>query len=224
MTSRRKAEELIKQGRVKVNGDVIDKMGQVVGEGDRVELDGVVIEPDEEKVYYMLNKPTGFITTASDEQGRPTVMDLVSDTNVRVFPVGRLDFNTSGLLLLTNDGQMSYKLMHPQHEIKKTYVATIQGSITSKDIHQLMRGVDIGGYVTSEASARILKQKNNTSQVEVIIHEGKNRQVRKMFKAVGYKVIELERISIGELRLGKLKQGHYRKLNRTEVEYLMKLK
>ncbi len=224
VTSRRKAEELIQQGRVKVNGEIIDKMGQVVGENDQVELDGVVIKPDEEKVYYMLNKPTGFITSASDEQGRPTVIDLVSDTDVRVFPVGRLDYNTSGLLLLTNDGQMSYKLMHPQHEIKKTYVAKIQGNISSKDIHHLMRGVDIGGYITAKASAKILKQKNNTSQVEIIIHEGKNRQVRKMFKAIGYQVVELERTAIGELRLGRLKQGHYKKLSKSELDYLMKLK
>lgn len=224
VTSRRKAEELIKQGRVKVNGKIVDKMGQVVGEGDIVALDDVVIKLHEEKVYYMLNKPTGYITSASDEQGRPTVMDLVSDTDVRVFPVGRLDYNTSGLLLLTNDGEMSYKLMHPQHEIKKTYIATIKGIITNKDITSLTKGVDIGGYITAKASARILDQKNNMSEVEITIHEGKNRQVRKMFKALGYKVIELERISIGELRIGRLKLGHYRKLNKSELDYLKRAK
>lgn len=223
VTSRRKAEELIKQGRVKVNGKTIDQMGQVVNENDQIELDGVVITPDKEKVYYMLNKPTGYITSAADEQGRPTVIDLVSSIDVRVFPVGRLDYNTSGLLLLTNDGQMAYKLMHPQHEIKKIYIATIQGNITSKDINLLSKGVDIGGYITAGASAKILNQKNNTSKVEIIIHEGKNRQVRKMFKAVGYKVLELERIAIGEIKLTRLKKGDYRKLNKKEMEYLFQL-
>ncbi len=223
ITSRRNAEELIRNKRVKINGVVMDQMGYTVKEDDRVELDNQLIKIDERMVYIVLNKPVGYITTVSDEQDRPTVMDLLTDLDTRVFPVGRLDNNTSGLLIMTNDGQMSYKLTHPKHKIYKTYLAMVQGMITQGDIEKLTRGVDIGGYITAEAFAKITEYKQNCSIVEIKIHEGKNRQVRRMFKAVGHKVIELERIALGELKLGKLKSGHYRKLTKQEIDYLQEI-
>lgn len=223
ITSRRKAEELIKEGRVKVNGVTIKEMGYTLNEKEKVELDGSIIKIEEKLVYIMLNKPVGYITSASDEQQRPTVMDLLSDLDTRVFPVGRLDYNTSGLLLLTNDGQMSYKLTHPRHKIYKTYIAKVQGVISSKDVLRLINGIDIGGYITAKAMVNVKQYKSNQSIVEIKIHEGKNRQVRKMFKAVGHKVIELERVAIGDLSLGKLKSGHYRKLTAKEIDYLKDL-
>ncbi len=223
VTSRRKAEELIRNKRIRVNGVIIDEMGYVVRENDRVELDNHLIKPDEKMVYILLNKPVGYITTVSDEQNRPTVMDLLKDLDTRVFPVGRLDYNTSGLLLLTNDGQMAYKLTHPKHKVYKTYQVTVQGMVSLPDINKLKNGVDIGHHITAKAFVRIIENRHNRSEVEIKIHEGKNRQVRRMFKAVGYKVIELERTAMGDIKLGRIKSGHYRKLTNKEIEYLRNL-
>ncbi|NLK73653.1 MAG: rRNA pseudouridine synthase [Clostridiales bacterium] len=223
VTSRRKAEEMIRAGRVKVNGIKIDQMGYIVNNDDVVELDGKKISIDEKLVYIALNKPVGYITSVSDEQQRPTVMDLLSDLEFRVFPVGRLDFNTSGLLLLTNDGQMSYKLTHPSHKIYKTYRVKASGILSQQDIERLKKGVDIGGYITAKAYVMVEGFKDNCTIVEIKIFEGKNRQVRRMFKSIGHKVLELERIAIGDIQLGKLKRGHYRKLTKKEIEYLKRL-
>lgn len=220
ITSRRKAEDLIRKGQVKVNGAVIDYMGYNVNENDKVELDGKIIKLDKKMVYIALNKPIGYITSASDEQQRATVMDLLTDLETRVFPVGRLDYNTSGLLILTNDGQLSYKLTHPKHKVYKTYMAKVQGIISSKDIYHLINGVDIGGYITAKAYVKVESYKKNCSFVKISIYEGKNRQVRKMFKVVGHRVLELERIAIGDIKLGRLKRGHYRKLMQKEIDYL----
>jgi 23S rRNA pseudouridine2605 synthase len=158
-----------------------------------------------------------------DDRERPTVADLVADIPERLFPVGRLDYNTTGLLIMTNDGELTYTLTHPKHEISKTYIATVAGVLSKARLAKLRKGVDIGGFVTSPAQVRVIKQNPRSAVVEISIHEGKNRQVRKMFAAVGNKVQSLERVAIGDIKLGRLLQGHYRKLTRAEVEYLKQL-
>ena len=172
------------------------------------------------KVYVAVNKPMGYITSAADDKERKTVMELVSDIDARLFPVGRLDYNTTGLLLMTNDGDLAYRLTHPKHEVTKKYRARVAGVLSAERIAKLRKGVDIGGFVTSPARVNVIKQTAKSAIVEIEIHEGRNRQVRKMFAAVGNNVQELERIAIGEIRLGRTKEGHYRKLTREEIEYL----
>ena len=218
--SRRKADELIAAGNVKVNGAAMREMGYDVKEGDRVEVNGTPILPEQKKIYIAVNKPYGYVTTMKDEKDRLTVADLVTDIPERLFPVGRLDYNTTGLLLMTNDGDLAYRLTHPKHEVYKTYVAVVSGVISDARLAKLRRGVDIGGFVTSPAKVKVLRQNPRSAVVEISIHEGKNRQVRKMFNAVGNRVMELERISIGDIRLGHMQRGHYRKLTRQEIEYL----
>lgn len=220
IASRRKADELTAQGKVKINGVVMTEMGYDVQPDDVVTVGGKTIEPSSKPAYYVLNKPVGYITSARDEQGRQTVMDLMTDVEQRVFPVGRLDFNTSGLLIMTNDGDLAYHLTHPKHNVFKTYRARVSGYLSAGRVEKLRSGVDIGGYITSKAKVEVIKQGDRSAIVEIQISEGKNRQVRKMFAAVGNKVVELERIAIGELQLGRLKEGHYRKLNQKEIDYL----
>ncbi len=219
--SRRKADELVAGGRVKVNGLVLREAGYDVREGDVVEVDGRIIEPVAEKVYILLNKPLGYVTTSDDEFGRDTVLDLVADVDARLFPVGRLDYNTSGLLILTNDGDFAYKLTHPKHELPKTYRARVAGVLSDKKCGVLRRGVDIGGFVTSRAQVQVVRGYQRSTLVDITIHEGKNRQVRKMFAAVGNPVQELTRIAIGNVKLGHLAEGHYRKLTADEVKRLL---
>ena len=221
--SRRKADDLIANGNVKVNGAVMREMGFDVSENDRVQVNGKLIQGEKEKVYVVVNKPLGYITSMDDDKNRATVAELVADIPERLFPVGRLDYNTTGLLIMTNDGQMTYSLTHPKHEVDKTYVATVAGILSDKRLAQLRKGVDIGGFVTSPAKVKVLKQNPRSTVVEISIHEGKNRQVRKMFAAVGNQVQTLERVAIGNIRLGRLKQGHYRKLTREEIQYLRSL-
>ena len=221
--SRRKADELIANGNVKVNGVVVREMGTNVEEGDKVTVNGTPIEADEAKVYVAVNKPMGFVTSMSDDKDRRTVAQLVADIPERLFPVGRLDYNTTGLLIMTNDGDLTYTLTHPKHEVGKTYVATVAGVLSDARLARLRKGVDIGGFVTSPAKVKVLKQNPRSAVVEITIHEGKNRQVRKMFAAVGNKVQSLERTAIGDIRLGRLLPGHYRKLTKAEVEYLKSL-
>ena len=220
VASRRKADELIAAGNVKVNGAVLREPGYDVTEGDIVEVNGRRIEAEEKKVYLLLNKPLGYVTTVSDDKERLTVMDLVQDVDARIFPVGRLDYNTSGMLIMTNDGDFAYKLTHPKHELTKTYRARVSGVLSTEKVWKLRNGVDIGGFITSKARVDVVKGLPKSTIVDITIHEGKNRQVRKMFKAVGNNVQELERIAIGDIRLGRLAEGHYRKLTREEVEYL----
>jgi 23S rRNA pseudouridine2605 synthase len=220
IASRRKADEFTLQGKVKINGAVMKEPGYDVTENDVVEVNGHVVKLDTKKVYIMLNKPKGYITSADDEKERPTVMELVADVDERLFSIGRLDYNTSGMLLMTNDGELTYKLSHPKHKIYKTYRARVTGQLSGERIAKLRSGVDIGGYVTSPAEVNIIKQVERSAIVEIKIYEGKNRQVRKMFAAVGNKVMDLERVAIGDLYLGHLKQGHYRKLTQKEIEYL----
>ena len=220
LCSRRKADEFIMNGNVKVNGAVLKEPGYDVKEGDRVTVNGIDLKEQEEMVYYLLNKPAGYITTAKDEQDRATVLDLVPDIGERVFPVGRLDMNTTGALILTNDGNAAYRLTHPKKEVFKTYHALVKGVVSKEKLWKLRNGVDIGGYVTKPARVTLLKENKNSTLLEISISEGKNRQVRKMCKAVGNPVQELQRISIGEIRLGRLREGTYRKLTKAETEYI----
>ena len=221
--SRRKADELIANGNVKVNGASVREHGVQVEPGDVVAVNGKVIEEPADKIYVAVNKPLGYITSMDDDKGRATVAELVEDIPERLFPVGRLDYNTTGLLIMTNDGQLTYTLTHPKHEVWKTYVAVVAGVLSDTRIAKLRKGVDIGGFVTSPAKVKVIKQMPRHAGVEIKIREGKNRQVRKMFAAVGNKVQSLERTAIGDVRLGRLMSGHYRKLTRQEVEYLKSL-
>lgn len=220
IASRRKADQLIANGNVKINGLTVKEMGTPVGEEDEVEVNGRKIKAATKFVYIMLNKPKGYITSLDDEKSRPTVSELISDLEERLFPIGRLDYNTSGMLLMTNDGDLAYRLTHPKHHIYKTYRARVSGYLSIEKVARLKKGVDIGGFVTSPAKVEIIKQGERSAIVEIQIYEGKNRQVRKMFASVGNKVVDLERIAIGDLRLGHLKEGHYRKLTQKEVEFL----
>ena len=222
VTSRRKADELIEEGKVSINDKVLKDPGYQVQDCDVVKVGGMVVKPADKLVYYLLNKPCGYVTSTHDEEGRPCVTELVPD-EIRVFPVGRLDFNTSGLLILTNDGELSNKLMHPSHEFDKTYVARVKGMVTRAEAARLARGVDIGGWTTSKAEVNVLRHDKNSSIVEVTIHEGKNRQVRRMFKAIDHPVEELCRTRLGNLQIGKLALGQCRKLGPAEVEYLKRV-
>jgi 23S rRNA pseudouridine2605 synthase len=218
--SRRKADALTESGAVRLNGCVVREMGQDVRDGDVVEVNGRVIRPADKRVCIVLNKPKGYITSVGDAQNRPTVMDLVDDIPERVFPVGRLDCDTTGLLIMTNDGALSQMLTHPKHKIEKTYHAKVSGLLSDERIARLRKGVDIGGFVASPAKLRVLRQTERATTVEIRISEGKNRQVRRMFAAVGNKVVELKRVAVGDILLGRLKEGAYRKLNPRELAYL----
>ena len=198
IASRRKAEELILQGKVSVNGKIITELGTKVMPGvDKVTYNGKEVNEKEEYVYILLNKPIGYVTTAKDQFGRDSVLDLVK-TNKRVIPVGRLDMFTSGALILTNDGDFVYKVTHPKHKIEKTYTVTIKGIVTNEEVNKLRIGVKIEDYITKPAKVKILKtdEEKNQSRLEITIHEGKNRQVRKMCEAIGHKVLALHRSKI----------------------------
>jgi len=218
--SRRHAEELILNNKVKVNDEIVNVLGTKVDEKDIIEINGEVLE-EEQKEYYLLNKPRGVITSVKDDKNRKTVVDLI-DTNKRIYPVGRLDYDTTGILLLTNDGELTNMLLHPKNEIEKVYIAKIEGIIAVKDINILRSGVIIDGVKTSRAKVKIKKidKKDKTSIVELIIHEGKNHQVKKMFQALGYEVSKLKREKIAFLDLSGLKSGEYRYLNIKEVKQL----
>ena len=220
--SRRAAEELITSGRVRVNGEKITELGTKVEIGaDKVSLDGKDIKPEMKKYYIMLNKPTGYVSSVSDQFDRPTVIDLLDEEiRARIFPVGRLDYDTEGLLLLTNDGDFTYKVTHPKFHMDKTYIATIKGGITVKGLNMLRSGVKIEDYKTSPAEVEMLSCEKGVTVIKITIHEGKNRQVRKMFEAVGCRVIELKRISIGKVELGNLPLGRWRYLTSHEINYL----
>jgi len=221
IASRRKAEELITQGRVFVNGVRIKDLGVKVSSSDVIEVDGKIVKPEERKVYIMLNKPVGYVSTVKDQFARKTVLDLVKDVKERIYPVGRLDYGTSGLILLTNDGDFSYTLTHPSCEIDKVYTAVVKGTVSKDKIEAFKKGIKIDDYITSPAKLRIINIAGNTSTVEITIHEGKNRQVRKMCEAIGHPVLKLKRIAIGPLKLGDLEEGKWRYLTEQEVESLV---
>lgn len=211
---------MVKSGRISVNGKKIEAPGFDIGPDDVVKLDGRRLYPDEEKLYIALNKPVGFVTSLDDEYDRPTVVDLLNEFSQRLFPVGRLDYNTSGLLIMTNDGDFAYEVSHPKYEVPKTYRALVEGGMNRKKLGMLTRGVDIDGFVTSPAQVKIEKDMGKMTLLVITIHEGKNRQVRRMFEALGNRVAELERISIGDVRLGRLKSGGWRKLSEAEIASL----
>ena len=225
VASRRKCEELILAGKVKVNGIVIDELGCKVDQAkDIVEYNGSVITKEERKVYIMLNKPEDDITSVKDEKGRKTVIDIVK-TEERIFPIGRLDYDSSGLIILTNDGDLYNKIIHPRVELDKKYVAVVKGEVSLDDKEQFENGIDIGGYITAPAKLKMLdySHRRDISTIEVCIHEGKNRQIRKMCAALGHDVVSLKRVSVGHIRLGQLKKGEYRELNAEEMKYLASL-
>ena len=221
--SRRKAEEYIQKGRVRINGEVIREMGRLVDGNDTIEVDGHTIE-GQEKVYVLLNKPRGVVTTTSDELNRKTVTDLVH-IPTRIYPVGRLDYDTTGVLLLTNDGELTNLLLHPSNNVEKVYVAKIEGLITEGHRKTLERGIVIDGRKTGKCKTKLLKldKKTNTSVVALSIHEGRNHQVTNMFKELGYEVIKLRRDSVAFLNCNGLNSGEYRFLSTKEVKILYNL-
>lgn len=223
IASRRKCEIYILEGRVTVNGEVIETLGTTVSEEDEVYFDDQKVVQADQYVYYMLNKPTGYVTTVQDEQGRSTVLDIMNHVPERIYPVGRLDFNTSGLLLLTNDGGLTYGLTHPKHDVNKTYEVKVRGKVSEESVAKLEKGVFIDGRKTYPAQIKVLQANERTTWLSITIHEGRNRQVRKMCEAVGHQVVTLTRVSIGEIKLGKLKLGEYRQLTKAETDYLKKI-
>lgn len=218
--SRRNAEKLILDGRIRVNGSVIKELGTKVDiDTDEVLYNGKKVRLEETKIYVLLNKPIGYVTTVSEQFGRPTVMDLVKQVKFNLLPVGRLDMYTSGALILTNDGEFIYKVTHPKNEVEKTYNATIRGIVQKKDIQELENGVKIDNYISGKAKVKILKIDNekNISKIQITIHEGKNREVRKMCSAINKPVIALHRIKIGNIDVKNLKIGEWRYLSKSEV-------
>ena len=226
VASRRKCEEIITQGRVKVNGVVVTQLGTQVGKNDLIQVDGkeIIKEP---LVYYVLYKPTGYLTTVSDDLGRRTVMDLIDPETkkTRIFPIGRLDYDTSGVLLLTNDGDLSYRLTRSAKEIEKTYQVRVNGIINQDAVTKLMKGVMIDGIMTKRAKVEVISfdKPNNSSLIMLTITEGRNRQVRKMCEAIGYDVKKLKRVSFGGVTLDGLSVGEYRMLKPHEIKKLYSL-
>lgn len=223
VASRRKSEELISAGKVKVNGTIASLGDKINPKYDKVTLNGKKVVSSKKNVYIMLNKPRGFITTMSDEHDRKCVAQLVSGINTRIYPVGRLDRESEGLLLMTNDGEFANALTHPSKHIPKTYRVTIRPEITKEQATQFRNGIEIEGKMTAPADLRILETQENRTVVEVTIYEGRNRQIRKMFESLGIEVARLKRTKVGNLKLGMLKQGDYRKLTNDEVDALYEL-
>lgn len=228
LVSRRMAEKMITEGRVKVNGVVVTELGTRVCGSDIIEVDEKRLQEDngcleEKKVYYVLNKPVGVITSVSDPQGRKTVRDLLVDVKERIYPVGRLDYDTSGVLLLTNDGDLAYRLTHPSFGVYKTYLVQTERTISQAAIEKLEKGILLDDGVTAPAKVGKSSNEINGHQVSITIHEGRNRQVRRMFDKIGHPVQRLQRIKFGPLEIGALLPGGYRKLNDGEINDLKAL-
>ena len=221
--SRRKSEEIIIAGRVSVNNKVVTELGtKVESDSDIVKVDGKVVRICEKMVYILLNKPEGCVTTVKEQFNRKSVLDYVSDVKERIYPVGRLDYDTSGLLILTNDGELTYRLTHPKHNVNKTYIADVDREPTEEDMKKFESGIVIDGRKTAPAKIRIIK-KGKLISLEIKIHEGRNRQVRKMCSAINCNVINLKRIALGDIELGNIEKGSYRVLNENEIKYLKTL-
>ena len=223
IASRRKCEELILQGKIEVNGKIVTELGTKVTNKDIVKYNGKQVKKEDEKIYILLNKPIGYVTTSFEQFGRDKVLDLIK-IDKRIVPVGRLDMYTSGALILTNDGEFVNKLTHPKNEIEKTYNVTVKGIVTKEEIEKLKNGVEIDtGYITQKAKVRILKidEEKNISRIEIIIYESKNRQVRKMCEAIGKKVQALHRSKIGSIDVKDLKIGTWRYLKKEEIRKLV---
>lgn len=223
VASRRKSEELIAAGKVKVNGVTALIGDKVNPKHDKVTVNGKKVVSVRKNIYIMLNKPRGFITTMNDEHDRKCVAELVKDINTRVYPVGRLDRESEGLLIMTNDGEFTNALTHPSKHVSKTYRVTIRPTITKEQATEFRNGIEIDGRMTAPADLRVLETQENRTVVEVTIYEGRNRQIRKMFEALGIEVARLKRTKVGNLKLGMLKQGAYRHLTEDEVSSLYEL-
>ena len=223
VASRRAAEKMIAEGRVKVDGETITAMGVSVAPGQRVEVDGRAVAPETEKHYLMYHKPAGEVTTVSDPEGRATVLDKFRDYPVRLYPVGRLDYDSEGLLLLTNDGELTERMLHPSREVEKVYLARVSHAVSVEEARRLERGVEVDGRLTARAHVRILSAQEMYSDLIVTIHEGRNRQVRKMVEAVGHEVVMLRRMRFGPLKLGELPRGMWRPLTTEEIEAVQRL-
>ena len=218
IASRRESDKLVQDGRVTVNGKVVS-LGIEVSDSDKVCVDGkpVSIKKNE---YYILNKPKGYICSVSDDRGRKTVLDLMPKNIGRIYPVGRLDYDSEGLLILTTDGELAQHLTHPSNNVPKTYLVKVEGRLTESDLNPIRSGIEIDGYVTKKSKANIVETNKDFTKAHITIYEGKNREIRKMFSAIGKEVSLLKRIKIGELSLKGLDRGEYRKLPNHEVEYL----
>jgi len=224
VASRREADRMISQGRIRVNGEMVDVLGtQVDGEKDKIEVDGKRVERLKSEVYLMLNKPPGYLVTAKDPFQRPTIMNLLPAMKNRIFPVGRLDFDSEGLVLLTNDGDLAYRLMHPRFQVEKEYLLRVKPKPESSTLAKLEKGIFLDGKKTAPAQIRMLSKATKGSTILLVkIHEGRKRELRRMFEAVGYSVFALKRLRLGSLKLGKLKEGQWRHLTRQEIERLKK--
>ena len=219
--SRRKAEEFIKDGFIKVNGEVCTSLATDIDEKkDKVYLNDQEISLQEEKVYYILNKPKGYVTTMSDDRNRKSIVDLLGDVDKRVFPVGRLDYDSEGLLLLTNDGELTNHLTHPRYAVPKKYVVKVEGEMKESELAVLRAGVVVDGVRYNKCKVKLVKYENNISKMEIVLDEGKNREIRRMFQAIGRDVIFLKRVEMAGVKLGGLKRGEIRPLKPFEIEIL----
>jgi 23S rRNA pseudouridine2605 synthase len=219
VASRRKAEELIGAGRIAIDGVIIREMGiRIVPGKNSVTFDGKPVQAEEKLVYYLLNKPKGYVTTLSDPQGRPIVTSLIKEKNVRLFPVGRLDLDTEGALLLTNDGVLAQKVQHPSYEIDKTYEALVKGCPSKDQLGHLEKGIFLEGKLTAPATVSIISRVGGNCLMRITIHEGRKRQVKKMFAFIGNPVLQLKRTAYGKLSLGRIPLGKYRQLNPSELK------
>lgn len=224
LTSRRKADEIIKTGRVMVNGNIVRELGVKAKWGkDSIKLDGKEIPKPSERIYLLLNKPFGYISSLNDPQGRPVVTDLIKDVPQRIYPVGRLDFDSLGLLLLTDDGDFSHRLTHPRYHIPKTYKVTVQGTVSEETLDKLRNGIELEDGFSSTAKATLVKQSGGRSVLRITVYEGRNRLIRRMVEAVGHKAIQLIRTGFGSLEVGSLKIGKYRYLEPDEIRELKRM-
>ena len=221
VASRRRAEEMILDGLVQVNGITVREMGVKVLPGDEVRVRGDLIRPEEEKRYILYYKPVGEMCTVSDPEGRPTVLDGFRDFPVRLYPVGRLDYDSEGLLLLTNDGDLAAYLTHPRNEVDKGYIARVSLELSEEKLHALRRGVMIDGRRTAPAKVRVLRKDAFSTDILITIHEGRNRQIRKMVESIGHQVVRLKRVQYGEVSLGDMERGQWRDLTPEEIRSLM---
>ena len=225
LASRRASEQIITAGRVKLNGKIVTDLATDVSEDDFVTVDGKRAQPIHKHIYLMLNKPKGYITSTNDEKGRKTVMDLLDKkfANKRIFPIGRLDYDTEGLLLLTTDGDLCNRISHPRNDISKTYVAKIENEVSEEELNKLRGGVILDGVKTKRCRIMVLEFDGKLTRLEVVISEGRNRQVRRMFESINREVVFLKRVGVGELKLGGLGRGECRELKPNEIDYLKKV-